>query len=189
MPGGIRARRCLGSMGTVRGGGAPCAVAGGWAFDPFGFADDPAAAEDLKVKEIKNGRVAMVAWAGFFAQVRRQPRCVHQNGERTSNPSSTSRMAVREGRVPCRWQAKPASFWCAPLRHAALRSCLVLCKNRASQGVTWRRRTSEPRCQRASCSLAPHHVAAERLCLRPATEVSSHLSVSVLLAFAAWPLW
>ena len=43
--------------------------AGGILFDPFGLSKDVAAFEDNKVKEIKNGRLAMVAWAGFFAQV------------------------------------------------------------------------------------------------------------------------
>ena len=38
-------------------------------FDPLGLGKDVAAFEDNKVKEIKNGRLAMVAWAGFFAQV------------------------------------------------------------------------------------------------------------------------
>ena len=46
------------------------AAAGGILFDPLGLSKDVAAFEDNKVKEIKNGRLAMVAWAGFFAQVR-----------------------------------------------------------------------------------------------------------------------
>ena len=41
---------------------------GGGAFDPLGLATDARAAVDLRVKEVKHGRLAMVAWLGFAAQ-------------------------------------------------------------------------------------------------------------------------
>lgn len=46
---------------------------GDFAFDPLGFGKDPRAREKYAVNEIKNGRLAMLAFSGIVTQAALSP--------------------------------------------------------------------------------------------------------------------
>lgn len=66
-PGSMGKQYFLGLEKGLGGSGDP-PYPGGPFFNPFGMGKTEASMKDLKLKEIKNGRLAMLAWLGFACQ-------------------------------------------------------------------------------------------------------------------------
>ncbi|CBI40043.3 unnamed protein product, partial [Vitis vinifera] len=66
-PGSMGKQYFLGLEKYLGGSGDP-AYPGGPLFNPLGFGKDEKSLKDLKLKEVKNGRLAMLAILGYFAQ-------------------------------------------------------------------------------------------------------------------------
>lgn len=67
-PGSVNADPLFGASSGYVCTGTEVGYPGGKWFDPFGLADDKEKYEVLKLKEIKNGRLCMIAWVGMAAQ-------------------------------------------------------------------------------------------------------------------------
>ena len=100
----------------------------GGSFDPMGMADDPNALAELKVKELKNGRLAMLSMLGYYIQglVNRQ-RPVENWSTHIADPTSANLFAYTSdlamfasaGDKLAAWYGPERNKWLGPYSEAS----------------------------------------------------------------------
>ncbi|CAA3027506.1 chlorophyll a-b binding 8, chloroplastic [Olea europaea subsp. europaea] len=89
-PGSMGKQYFLGLEKWLGGSGDP-AYPGGPLFNPLGFGKDEKSMKELKVKEVKNGRLAMLAILGYFVQALVTGRFSEKRTQRIQNEGKPSK--------------------------------------------------------------------------------------------------